>query len=423
MQYENKPTMSAIFDLDVLASFAILVGMLIRFRSYISGHLVGSGGMGIEPYAFFMVAITFVSLFILFIRGVTNKSKLFIWMAVFFVLSAFTSTALSGIYPAARLPFRFVDMFYWVAVMILSYYSVLRLNTPKLHIAIVVLTLPFLSYSFFVMRDAGMGYSGTLLLNPVYFISYLMPVVLLLRSRILKVGGLLLIFVVVVLSYKRMAILAYLTSILVYFYYLSRSDSNSKIWKTLTVFMGTIMFVGVLAFSFRYLTGMFGLDWGGRMSDLVEGGGSGRFDIWARILTAFAEQPGRWLLGYGYRAADPLGGGHNDYIEVLYDFGLIGLILYLMFIGKLVSIFFEMKRLNYKHFVAFAVSLVWLAWGTMFSQLVILPYWFLSLAFFWGITIADFENAKRQAYISEIEDPLYEYQDYDDEGLVDEPYA
>lgn len=419
MNNENKTKLAAILNLDVLASFVILVGMLIHFRSNILGHIVGSDATGIEPYAFFMLAMTVISLLVLFIYSIRNENKLFIWLAVFFVFSAFASTALSGIYSTGRLPFKFISIFYWVAVMLISYYAVLQLNTTKFHVAIVVLAIPFLSYGFYVMRGAEAGYSGVLLLNPVYFISYLMPVVLLLRSRLLKVGILLLIFVVVILSYKRLAILAYFTSIVVYFYYLSRSGSHAKVWRTITVFLGAIMFIAVMVFSFRYLGAAFGLDWSGRMSGMAESGGSGRFDIWRSVLAALASQEiPYWLYGHGYLATElVLGkGAHNDFLEILYNFGLLGLAIYLMFIGKIIKIFIEMKKLRYRHLDAFAVSLVWFAWGTMFSQLVIYPYWFLSLALFWGMTIADFENAKRQGYISELDAPLYEYQYYDDEA-------
>jgi hypothetical protein len=424
MQYENKATMSAIFNLDVLASFAITVGLLIDFSFLTSIHFTGPDVMGVSNYAYFMLAMTVISILFLFIDGIVkNGNRLFIWLAVFYVLSAFISTALSGLYPSDKLPFKFVTLFYWVAVLILAYYSVLSLNTPKFHVAIVVLMLPFLSYKFFAMRYAGTVYLDTLLLNPVYYISYLMPVVFLLRSKVLKISGLFLIFVVIVLSYKRMAILAYAMSILVYFYCLSKTSSNAGLWKTMTIFVGAVMFIGVLAFAFRFLAGEFGLDWGARMGSVVESGGSGRFDLWRQMLAALAADPAYLLFGHGYDATSRLlsTGAHNDILEILYDFGLMGLIIYLMFVATIVSIFLKMMKLRYKHVDAFAVSLVWFAFGSTFSMLINYPYWFLGLALFWGITIADFENAKRLAYLIEADDSSMDQ--YDDDDAADVPYA
>jgi hypothetical protein len=428
MQYENEAKMTAIFNLDVLASFIMLIGMLIDFSNNISGHFAGlDPAAGITHYAFFMVAITFLSILILLIYGVliygiNKKGSSFIWLPVCYVLFAFMSTVLSGMYPLVRLPFRFVELFYWVAVMILSYYAVLSLNTAKFHVAIVVLAIPYLSYRFFVMRGSEVT-SSMLLLNPVFYISFLMPIVLLLRSKVLKISLLLLIFAVIVLSYKRMAIIAYAMSILVYFYCLSKTSSTAGILRTIAIFLGAVMFIGVLAFSFRYMSGAFGLDWNARMGNIVEGGGGGRFERWRAIVAALASQPRYWPLGHGWGAlsSSPFGWAHNDILEILYDFGFIGFLFYVLFAVKILRIFFEMKRLRYRHFAAFAVSLVWAFWGGMTDVFINYPYHSLGIALFWGITIADFENAKRQGYISEIDDPLYIGQ-YDDEA-ADVPYA
>lgn len=425
MQRKDKTIITALFNVEVLASFAMLVGMLINFGRLITGYIVGSGYKGIDPYGFFMLAMTFISILILLHSSINNKGTLFIWLAVFYVLFAFTSTVLSGIYPVRRLPMRFVELFYWVVVMILSYYSVLSLNTTKFHIAIVVLMLPFLSYKFHTMRYAVVAYQGFLLLNPVFFISFLMPVVLLLRHWIVRASGMLLIFVAIVLSYKRMAILGFLTSILVYFYYLSKTGLNIGLRKVINVFMAAVIFMVVTAFSFRYLVTVERLDWAARMSDIIIGGGAGRLDFWREVFSALAMQPpDYWLFGHGYRSL-PLElsyWAHNDFVEILYEFGLLGLTFYLMFVGKIFSIFFKMKRFGYRHVPAFAVSLVWYFWGAMTDVFINHPYWSLGIALFWGITIADFENAKRQKYISEMEESSYIYQ-YCDGAVADVPYA
>jgi O-antigen ligase len=426
MQSENKTRITSLFNLSVLASFVILVGMLANFQGSISGHfafMTPEQG-GISRYAYFMLALTLISLLILILQQViSRKGGLFIWLPVLYVLFAFVSTVLSGLYPFQRLPFRFVEMFYWVAVMLLSYYSVLSLNTAKFHIAIVALTLPFLSYYFYIMR--GTEVSATyVLLNPVYYIAYLMPVVLMLKSKVIKVSGLLLIFVVVVLSYKRLAILAYSTSILVYFYYLSKTGSNTGLWKKITILLGAAMFIAILAYSFQHLTEVYGLDWYGRMADIVEQGGSGRLYIWRTILGDLAAQPDYLLIGHGYESLLITMNmwAHNDFLEILYSFGVIGLTLYLMFVVKIVSIFFEMQRLRYRHLAAFAVSLVWFVFGSMFSILVVRPEWFLGLAMFWGITVADFENAKKQQYFSEIDNEQLDTNENYDENAADDKY-
>jgi O-antigen ligase len=407
MQDENRIRMGALLNLDVLASIAIIIGVLIDFYIQISSHLdfIDVDDIKVQRYAYFMVALAATSMLVLLISCVTNKNRLFIWLGVFYVISAFVSTALSGMYPAARLPFRFIDIYYWVAVMLLAYYSVLSLNTLKIHVAIVVLMLPLLLYGFFQMRYSGTISSDTLLLNPVYYIAYLIPIILLLRSNILKLACILLIFAAIVLSYKRLAIGTFLISILVYFICLSRSSPNADIWRKATIVLGAVIMMGLLAFSFRYLVGAFGLDWSSRMGDIVESGGSGRLDIWQIVVAALLDDPASWLLGHGYESTKILlsTGAHNDIIETIYDFGVLGLIFYLAFVVSIVRIFIKMMKARYRHVAAFGASLVWFVCGSMFSMVINYPYWFLGLAFFWGITIADFENTLHQEHLSELE--------------------
>ncbi len=203
VQYESTTTITSFFNLEVLAAFAVIVAVLIDFINRTSGHLSDLEGAGISTYAYFMAGATVIFILILFIcGGRVSKYNSFLWLAVSYVLFAFISTVLSGMYTIQRLPFRFINMFFWVAVMLLSYYSVLRLNTLKFHVAVIVLFLPFLAYKFLVVRNTNVSGSAFLLLNPVFFIAFFMPVVLLLMSKLIKISFLLLIFLVVLLQIR-----------------------------------------------------------------------------------------------------------------------------------------------------------------------------------------------------------------------------
>lgn len=411
MYQANRMRVTSLFNLEVMASFIMLIGIFYDFYIHIARQFEILQGTGIAKYAWFMAAMTIISFLILFIHGVINaRGGMFIWMPVAYVMVAFLSTILGGLYPPDKLPFRFVEMFYWVAIMLLSYYAVLNLGTTKFHVAVVLLLLPLLAYIFLKTRNAEAFYTDMLAVNPVYFLAYLMPVVMLVKSKLLKWGYLFLLFVLIILSYKRLAILAYVTSLLVYFYFLStKSSSNAGLWKSVMIGLGAAMFVAVLAFAFQRLSGMFQLEWSERMSTMVESGGSGRLTIYQEVFRSFMADPSYWLMGRGHNGVFLTLGiwAHNDLLEILYDFGIIGVTLYLLFILRLVQILFEMKRFGYNHTGAYAASLVWFAWGTMFSILVPFPMWFLGLPIFWGITVADFENMKRQAYCGLLEESVY----------------
>lgn len=415
MEYLKKSRITV----DVLVSFAIIIGTLYDFDRRISAHFDWDDPtVGITPYAMFMAGMTFLSLFILFAYGVVNnKNRVFIWVPVFYVFLALASTMINGLYPVQKLPFKFIELFYWVAMMAVAYYSVLNLGTPKYHVAIVALAIPYLAYKFYLARSAEI--STDLLLNPVFYISFSMPIVLMIRSKLLKTGLLLLIFVTIVLSYKRMPIIAFVMSIPVYFYCITRSGPDANLWKNLAILFGGIVFVAILVIAFKEVAGLFGLDWGGRMSTLVESGGSGRTWRWQTIISEIISQPAYWLIGHGDESLHMNFKiwAHNDVLEIIYEFGLLCFALYVVFAIKLLRTFFEMKKYKYKHFAAFAVSLVWAFWGGMTDVFINYPYHFLIIALFWGITVADFENSKKEAELNAFGE-LY-WPSYEDEKMME----
>ncbi len=325
---------------------------------------------------------------------------------------AMFSILICGNYSVKQMPFAFISLSYWVWVLIISYYSVLQLNTLKFHVFIVVVFLPVLFYFFLTVVNTFQASSDyNLSFNPVFYLSYLLPAILLIPKKTLKISGLLLIFAAILISYKRSAFLAFITAIPVYLYASNAISMSGKLKKlTLITFGGAILLL-LLVFTFNFVVDTSGRDLTGRLETLADDKGSGRLDIYTGYMGLLGSQSFfEWIIGSGANATanTKYRWAHNDIIEVLYSFGLIGLMIYLLFIGQLAKLFFEMKKYKYKHFDAFAVSLVLFFWGSMFSMLIKFPYWFLGLAFVWGWVIADFHNAKRFGDPARIANPKYQ---------------
>ena len=386
---------------EVWVSLILLVVTLWDFTNTMGEHLSRADETSFAPIKFFMLFMVVISfLFLLMNHAKKKENNLFLWFAVWYAFLAMFSTLISGLYNIETLPFRFVRMSYWVWVLIISYYSVLHLNTLKFHVFIVGVFLPVLFFLLLVVVNTSKGRSSQsdLVLNPVFYITFLMPVILLLRSKILKISGLLLIFAAILISYKRSSLLAFITSIPVYLYAQSAISMSGKFTKLTKITFGGVFLFLLLVFTFNYVSSSIGLDWTGRVESLTSDRGSGRLDKYEGYIGLLGSQSFvQWIVGNGHNATEQtdFGFAHNDIIEVLYNFGLMGLMFYLLFIGQLAKIFFEMKKYKYIHFDAFAISLVVFFWGSMFSMLIMVPYWFLNLAFFWGWVIADFHNAKR----------------------------
>lgn len=422
IEVENieKGRIGSLFKFEVLVSLVLLIVTILAFRNATATHLSYAEETRLGPYKFFMLAMVFISFLILLMNGARiTRDNLFLWVAVFYAFIGIFSTFTSGFFPMESVPFKSVRLSYWVWVMIISYYSVLHLNTLKFHIFIVGVFLPVLFYSFVIMMIFGGTSSETmLLLNPVFYISFLMPAILLIRSKVIQISGVLLIFAAVLISYKRSALLSFITSIPVYLYARSAISTSGKFKKLILIMFGSTLLLLLLDFTFSYISSAVGLDWGARLKSVTTDRGSGRLNIYIGYIGLFSHQSFyHWIIGRGHLATEftQYQWPHNDILEVLYDFGLAGLTFYLLFIGQLAKIFFDMKRCKYRHFDAFAVSLVIFFFGSMISMLIMLPYWFLNMAFFWGWVIADFHNAKRYGDPARIGNPLYLYTDYEDD--------
>lgn len=291
-------------------------------------------------------------------------------------------------------------MGYWICVFNLFYYHVR--HSKKFTIYYTVYTWAFVVLLLCFIAMATSKTNRTLLLNPVYYMMFAFPLILLNKSGIIRYTFLGLLFIAIIISYKRSAMFSYVIATIIYLFYDAKMNkvSNKKIWK---VILGSVILAYVGYYIYLKLTIRLDLDWISRMEALRYDRGSGRADIWKNVISYFfSNSPFNWIFGYGYRSSYFLGAAHNDLLEILFDFGFLGLFSYIAFLICIGKCFFKMKRENYANYPAFAFSLVIFFMGTLFSQVVIYPYWFIGMVIFWGITIADFKNSKEGEKVENI---------------------
>lgn len=243
-------------------------------------------------------------------------------------------------------------------------------------------------------------YQWPLFLNSIYYIICIIPFCLLFSNRTKQVLGVFgLALICVLLSNKQGAFIALILSILCYFI-INRHKINSS---NLLPFIFGILFLFIIG-SYAY---NYGLGIGGKDIDMLKGfssmekdGGSGRLDIYNMVL-ALVNNSGisNILFGHGgvNAVAKDIGiSAHNDFLEILYDFGLMGFLLYIIMIGYLIKTF--MKALKKHSFIAssFGVSiLIFLTMSAVSHVMFILKYSLLLFSF-WGITINLIQNEKNK---------------------------
>ena len=131
-----------------------------------------------------------------------------------------------------------------------------------------------------------------------------------------------------------------------------------------------------------------------RLETIFEDKGSGRLGIWENTWEMQMDSSlAGWIFGHGFNAvyinSVPQYSAHNDFLEVLYDFGIIGFILYINFYIIIIKYSKKLYNARSKYTAPFVSSIVLALIMSITSHLIIFPTYFIYLCLFWGVIIAD----------------------------------
>lgn len=173
-----------------------------------------------------------------------------------------------------------------------------------------------------------------------------LPFVFLCRNNILNILFLLASSYAILLTAKRSVIIALVATLLVYLYnryFVNAKTFYQRIRSILIVIL--MVFAVQLYFKMNVEESEYMLE---RFENLSEDGGSDRDKIYPMLLRGVKESYlEEFWFGHGYQAVEKWVGhpAHNDYIEIIYDYGVIPLILY---VACIISMFMYAVR-NRKH--------------------------------------------------------------------------
>lgn len=312
--------------------------------------------------------------------------------ATYYLFSSQTRTAL----PYAVL--QLSDSVMWIAVFCWSYDIGHRGDNA-------IARASWVSYAaalFFLLFLGVKQYSdgqGIPLISTTYYALFLLPFVLMQRRRIVKWGLVLLIFATVLLSVKRTGFLAITIAMLAYFLVeLARTDSRHR-GRLRTVCLGLVLLAVGYVFFQNYTTANDLPIWD-RLLAIEEDGGSGRTEIWGHTWDMIrGSEPLFLVFGHGFNtvAQDSALGlsAHCDILEVLYDYGIVGTLLYGCFCVRIATYYRTVKRRRPELAGSYAVSLVLFVCLSLVSHLIIYPTYFLFLCVFWGLVIGELDRDSR----------------------------
>lgn len=223
--------------------------------------------------------------------------------------------------------------------------------------------------------------------NMIYFFVLTAPILLLKENKTWTLFVLIFTTIMAVVSMKRSMMLS---MVVFWFVYFVGNGIRNRKHRLRTVFLAIVVLISVY-YAFNFVDRISGGVFTSRFE--MEDMSNGRNDIYDMTWEMQKHSStAQWLFGHGddavrrnsYKAIS----AHNEWMEILYDYGAIVLLIYLcLWIALIKRWFFHYKTMS-KYLTAYTLSLSILAVMSMVSQLVLYVSYFLYLVMFWAVVEA-----------------------------------
>ncbi|WP_085537631.1 O-antigen ligase family protein [Massilibacteroides vaginae] len=229
---------------------------------------------------------------------------------------------------------------------------------------------------------------GDLVNNVAYSFVRLIPFVFLIKEKkLLSLLSFMLLFIFIIAGAKRGAFIAGGIYFLLYFYYQLKTIDKRQ--RNYYYFLIIIVLSAFLYYVYStVVSNEFFMD---RLVSMAEGDSSGRDWIYQSIWNEWykSESYLNILLGYGFASSLGMTGGffaHNDWLELLSSFGLIGVAVYLFLFYAVFKTIRNKQLALDKRYLLFSITIVWL---------------FISFFSMWYTTMGSYTQAILLAYLTQ----------------------
>lgn len=223
-------------------------------------------------------------------------------------------------------------VFFWnltpFLALMLSYMFAKKYELKFIDYSIFVVMALMLAYAYYTTFDL-LNYFQESHLVTSYFTLYVLPLLMLIPSKIVKLASIIFVSIVVFSSMKRGGVIAIMGSLFVYFIVHQIVNGKNFVWGAIVTFV----VIAGLGGMFIYL-GMSGdADIFERIENIGDDEGSGRLTVWwetGRLI--FNQDFDTFFIGNGYNKVVEHSrlalSAHNDYLEAFFDFGVFGFFFY-----------------------------------------------------------------------------------------------
>jgi len=251
------------------------------------------------------------------------------------------------------------------------YFVKTRILTKAVLVRFFVFMVPVFIFKFYVERqlkiDSLQWRTENVVNNMSYLLVSLIPYVFLLRKNVVvSTVYLMILFSVIVAGAKRGAIVCASVGVITYFYFQIKSTGNKNGIRNIFVLLISIF---VITFSFvnEVMENDFVLK---RIEETINGNLSGRSRMYYEVFQYWLNSNNyiNLFFGFGFASSVHLIGdyAHNDWLEILSNFGLVGFTFYLLLFISMWKIYSKKYLIEEKRIVFFVAGVLWFL-GTFFS--------------------------------------------------------
>jgi hypothetical protein len=241
--------------------------------------------------------------------------------------------------------------------------------------------LQFLVYRRQILLDSEFQHVVN---NLAYSFVTLLPFLFLIKKKNLITGAIMaLLLILIIQGAKRGAIVAGFVCFIMYFYYKMKTIESHNRIRSYIVIAFILIAVSIFAYE-TYISNEYLIS---RMASISEGNLSNREYIYKEIFYKWYNSESVWnsIFGYGFAASLRIAGNyaHNDWLELLSNFGLLGFSIYLILLCAAVKLSFNKDWTSEKKVLMLTITVMWFVismvsmWYTslgMFTQSILIGF-------------------------------------------------
>lgn len=373
-------------------SFAAALMLMIFCVSKVLRGVDTSIGLQGGIWNYISVIFYFIALVLMFACAKKPIKRIFIYFFIYSCISIIVSLWYMDVFSIMNL-YNLICIPYFGIIMYIFYttYSDTKSMT-------IIFKLTY--YIVLIVHGAAViqyriGVSARPFASDIYYALGLFPFMLLFgKNKFEKYINFAILFVITFLSGKRTGVLAVFCAMIVYLAIEHWHKSKKKYMVVLQLSGFVILSVAAIIFiDYRYNLGLIT-----RLLNVVNDGGSGRSEIWQSIWEGFKlDGIMQQLFGHGLYATESVAGmmAHNDFLEILFDYGVIALLFFILFYFSLIKQEIRMIKRNSKCCAAMGAAIVIGIYLSMFSFFCIYSTYTTALMAFWGVALAINEEEEK----------------------------